>query len=404
MSDRPQRTLAARIFYRFCWIFCVFVCALLFRLRLTGRERLPRDGPYLLLSNHTSALDPVWVGVGLVRPANFMASEALFRVPGLSWLITALGAFPKQKFVRDNAAMDTLSGLYRAGGVIVMFPEGTRTWDGRAAPIRGGIGALIKQLDARVVFARNRTGFLVHPRWARYPRFVPLDVEYSEPFTFPASMSHDEIAEIVRKQISVDPAVRARRPAFGARLAEGLPDYLWACFSCFAVGGLSVDPEDRDQVRCGGCGRRYRVTVDARLIDEAGAATMIGDAFDAIDQRFGAPPRLGAPGQATLLRAETCRLSRLVRGQARPEPVAEGRLELTEDTLSVLAEDGQIRWSSPLRALRAVSVEVGNQLRLLPPDEVLVLDPHGQSTLMWSHVLRGWIHHAKGGVGEPPPG
>ena len=399
MSNTPHRTLAQRIIYRFCWSFCVAVCLLLFRLRVKGRARLPKDGPYLLLSNHTSALDPVWVGVGLVRPANFMASEALFRVPGLGWLI------PKQKFVRDNAAMDTLSRLYGEGAAIVMFPEGTRTWDGRAAPIRAGIGALIKQLDARVVFARNRTGFLVHPRWAHYPRFVPLDVEYSEPFTFPDSMSHDEIAEVVRQQIRVDPAVRARRPAFGVRLAEGLPDYLWACFSCFKVGGLSVDPSDRDRVRCGACGQSWQVTVDARLLGADGGDRTVGEAFDVIDSRFGNPPRLSGEAEGgVLLHAADCRLSRLVRGRRTPEPVAEGRLELTEDALSVLGEGGEIRWSCPLTSLRAVSVEVGNQLRLLPPDEVLVLEPQGQSTLMWSHVLRGWIHHAKGGVGEAPPG
>lgn len=407
MSSTPKRTLAQRLIYRFCWSFCVIVCLILFRLKVTGREKLPKDGPYLLLSNHTSALDPVWVGVGLVRTANFMASEALFRVPGLGWLITALGSFPKQKFVRDSAAMDTLERLYREGAAIVMFPEGTRTWDGRAAPVRGGIGALIKRLDARVVFARNKTGFLVQPRWAPWPRFVPLEVEYSVPFSFPASMSNEDIADMVRDQIRVDPSVRARRPAFGVRMAVGLPDYLWACPACFTVGGLRVDPQDHNRLRCAGCGQERRVTVDARLVSPTGDELTVADAFDRIESHFGTPAVLDKAAlraDGVLLRAPRGRLTRLVRGRRRPEPVAEGRIELTEHQLRVAGEGGETLWSTPLEALRAVSIEVGNQLRLLPPDEVLVLEPEGQSTLMWSHVLRGWIHHAKGGVGEAPPG
>jgi hypothetical protein len=114
------------------------------------------------------------------------------------------------------------------------------------------------------------------------------------------------------------------------------------------------------------------------------------------------PERLAADG--VLLRAEHARLTRLVTGQKRPEPVAEGEAVLTRTRLSLRDEAGAERWGVDLTALRAVSVEIGNQLRLLPPNETLVLSPEGQSTLLWSHVLRGWAHHQKGGVGEAPPG
>jgi hypothetical protein len=105
-----------------------------------------------------------------------------------------------------------------------------------------------------------------------------------------------------------------------------------------------------------------------------------------------------------LLRAAHATLTRLVSGQKRPEPVAEGEAVLTETRLSLRDAAGAERWGVDLTALRAVSVEIGNQLRLLPPNETLVLSPEGQSTLLWSHVLRGWVHHQRGGVGEAPPG
>lgn len=401
------RSLGQRIFYRACWTLCVVVCWVLFRLKVTGRDRLPSDrGPYLMLSNHTSALDPVWVGVWMVRPANFMASDALFRIPVLNWLITALGAFPKQKFVRDSQSVETLQQLYDGGGAIVMFPEGTRTWDGRMAPVRGGIGALIQKMNARVVFAKNKTGHLVQPRWAPYPRYVPLEIEYSAPFEFPAHMSHEDIADVVRQQIQVDPNVRARRPAFGFRLAVGLPSYLWACPACFAVGALDVPASDRNTVCCTRCQGTWRVTVDARLVDPRGQELTVGEAFDRIAERFAQPPvldRAALEAGGPLLEA-TARLSRIERGKRKPTPFAEGRLELRPDALRLLGPEGAVLWQVALTEVRAVSVEVRNQLRVLPPDEIVVVDPQGQSTLMWSHVLRGWVHHAKGGTGEPPPG
>lgn len=401
------RSFSQRAFYRCCWTLCMFVCLVLFRLKVKGRERLPKDrGPFLLLSNHTSALDPVWVGVWLVRPANFMASEALFRVPILGPLITAVGAFPKQKFVRDNQSVETLQRLYDGGGAIVMFPEGTRTWDGRMSPVRGGIGSLIKKLNARVVFVKNKTGHLVQPRWAPYPRFVPVEIEYSEPYEFPAHMDADDIAEVVREQILVDPNVRARRPAFGFRLAVGLPSYLWACPSCFAVSALRVPEEDRDRVSCMACETGWRVTLDSRLVDARGEEQTVGEAFDKIAARFGNPPVLDKAAfddRGVVLEAPA-RLSRLERGRRKPTPIAVGRLELSREELRLLGPQREVLWRVGLTEVRAVSVEVGNQLRLLPPDEVLVVEPHGQSTLLWSHALRGWIHHAKGGTGEPPPG
>jgi 1-acyl-sn-glycerol-3-phosphate acyltransferase len=408
MHPLSQRSWAQWILYGVSWSFLLLICLVVFRIKVSGRDRLPRDGPFLLLGNHTSALDPVWAGIAAPRFLNFMASEALFRVPLLGWFIRNVGAFPKQKFVRDDVSTETLAKLYEAGNVIVMFPEGTRTWDGRSAPVRAGIGALIKRLNARVVFARNKTGFLVQPRWAPYPRFVPVEVEYSEPFTFPESMSVQEITEVVRDQIRVDPEVRARRPAFGRRRAVGLPDYLWACPRCFTLGGLTVNPAHMSQARCAACGGAWVVTVDARLKDlTTGDELPISRAFDGIERHFGSPAvvnpaQLAATG--ALLVAPRATLTRLVSGQKRPEPVAEGEAVLTQTRLSLRDAQGVERWGVDLTALRAVSVEIGNQLRLLPPNETLVLTPEGQSTLLWSHVLRGWAHHQKGGVGEAPPG
>ncbi|MCB9763032.1 MAG: 1-acyl-sn-glycerol-3-phosphate acyltransferase [Alphaproteobacteria bacterium] len=403
MSTLPLRR---RVLHRACWVGAALCALVVFRQRSTGHRALPQDGPYLLLGNHTSALDPLWAAFPIWRPAHFMASAALFRIRGLGAVISALGAFPKQKGVRDSTSMKTLLRLYKDGQVVVMFPEGTRTWDGRQVPVRDGVGRLIRKLKARVVFVRNRTGYLFQPRWARYPRWVPVELEYSAPFTF-EGMSADAIAEVVEAQLQVDPEARAQGTAFGFRMAHGLPEYLWACPSCFARGGLQLDPRDGNRVRCGACGRGWTVTVDARLVDDAGVEDTVAAHHDRVVAHFGAPPVADAADRAAtgvVLRGARGAVSEVARGGA-VTLLAAGELRLTPERLSVHGPEGEALWSVDLAPLRAVSVEIGNSLRLLPPDTQVVVEPGGDSPLMWAHFLSWWAHRAKHGAdaGAPPP-
>jgi 1-acyl-sn-glycerol-3-phosphate acyltransferase len=102
------------------------VVRLVFRLRSTGREHVP-DGGCVLAANHWSNLDPWPLGVPLFprRFLRFMAKKELFWPP-LGWIAHAGGAFPVDRGMRDQQAIDTAVALCRAGHAVVMFPEGTR--------------------------------------------------------------------------------------------------------------------------------------------------------------------------------------------------------------------------------------------------------------------------------------
>ncbi|MDI3327386.1 MAG: lysophospholipid acyltransferase family protein [Alicyclobacillaceae bacterium] len=116
-----------------------------FPLSVTGREFVPEHGGVLLCSNHGSNWDPVILGICLSRPIRFMAKEELFRVPGLSSLIRALGAFPVRRGSADRHALRTAVALLKEEGQVVgLFPEGTRRrGKGRGRPFPGvGLVAL----------------------------------------------------------------------------------------------------------------------------------------------------------------------------------------------------------------------------------------------------------------------
>jgi 1-acyl-sn-glycerol-3-phosphate acyltransferase len=328
-------------------------------------HKTPRDGPFLLVANHTSAFDPVWIAFFLFRRSSFMASSALFRLPILGKVLPYCGCFPKEKFVKDRDSMKTLATRYDAGDVIVLFPEGTRTFDGRTRPVLPGIGRLVKRLNARVVTARILNGHLFHPRWAKYPRWVPIRVEYAEPRTWNEDATPEQIARDIGAAITIDPST-APTGTFspGFRMAEGLPDFLWACPSCFQQEGLKAKGHE---VVCEGCSCRWRIDTASRM---HGTPTLfVHEAHDLLAAHFGSADISGRG-----------KLIQVPRGQP-TEPVDEGDASLTDEGLRV--GDTLI----PMAELHAVSVEVQNRLTFRRGEVLFELIPEGSSTLKWGHFL-----------------
>ena len=96
-----------------------------FRMRVSGAEHVPSDGPAILAPNHKNFLDPFFIAIATRRPVRYMAKVELFR-GALGWLLVRLGAFPVRRGEADAQAIETARAIVCAGGVVVVFPEGTR--------------------------------------------------------------------------------------------------------------------------------------------------------------------------------------------------------------------------------------------------------------------------------------
>ncbi len=99
----------------------------LYRLDASGLDRLPAEGGFVLAANHVSSFDPWPLGMPLwpKRQLHFMAKVELFK-PVLGQLLHATGAFPVRRGERDLQSIRTAVEICRRGGVVAMFPEGTR--------------------------------------------------------------------------------------------------------------------------------------------------------------------------------------------------------------------------------------------------------------------------------------
>ena len=126
-------------FYRFAKVVCNVVCKLWFKLEYYGMENLPTDRGYILVGNHQSYWDLVMMGLKLNTTLTFMANERLFHKPVLAPIIRGLGAFPVNLKKPDMTAIRTAKKVVKEGKVLALFPEGTRSHDGKLLKFKGGV-------------------------------------------------------------------------------------------------------------------------------------------------------------------------------------------------------------------------------------------------------------------------
>jgi 1-acyl-sn-glycerol-3-phosphate acyltransferase len=152
---------------------------LVFRLRATGKEHIPREGGFVLSANHLSNLDPWPLGLPMFprRQIRFMAKAELFRWP-LGPVIKAGGAFRVRRGQSDAGAIETAVQLAREGEVVAIFPEGTRRRKGliKKREARPHTGAVRVALEAGVPLVPAAIAGT-----DRLSRLGPLRVAYGTP-------------------------------------------------------------------------------------------------------------------------------------------------------------------------------------------------------------------------------
>jgi len=172
------------ISYRLGWLGFRALYRFYFRWRVFNAERVPLTGAVILASNHASFLDPPLVGSGLHRGINYLARESLFRFPGMGALLRSWNSVPVDRDGGGAAGLKTILDRLLAGGAIILFPEGTRTRDGRLQPARSGIGLTLIKSDAVVIPVRTFGTFEAYGRNQKFPRPFPVAVKYGEPMRF----------------------------------------------------------------------------------------------------------------------------------------------------------------------------------------------------------------------------
>ena len=133
---------------------CRFVAQSIARVKVSGLEDLPQEGPLILAANHMSNADPPliggWLGPALDRRPTFLAKESLFHGP-LGFWIRSLGAQPVKAGGSDIGAYRVAKGILDQGGVVAILPEGTRSFDGVIGEPKPGVSLLATRTGTPVL-------------------------------------------------------------------------------------------------------------------------------------------------------------------------------------------------------------------------------------------------------------
>jgi 1-acyl-sn-glycerol-3-phosphate acyltransferase len=142
------------------------------------------SGPVILAANHASFIDPPVIGAGLTRQVNYLARNTLFDVPIVGRILKSWKVVPVDREGGGGAGLKAILDRLLEGGVILLFPEGTRSSDGNLRPAKSGIGLTVIKSVAPVVPVRVFGTFEAYSRHMKFPRPRRVFVKYGRPIRF----------------------------------------------------------------------------------------------------------------------------------------------------------------------------------------------------------------------------
>ncbi|WP_457100870.1 lysophospholipid acyltransferase family protein [Microbacterium sp. P5_E9] len=161
---------------------------LMYRPRIVGRANVPVRGPVLLASNHLAALDTVIIPTSAARPVQFLIKSSYFTGSGplgrlRRWFFASIGGVPVYRATgRDaRAALDAGASILRAGSVFAVFPEGTRSRDGKLHAGHGGTAWMARDTGAAVVPVGLIGTATIKPLRHLLPGRPRLEVHFGQP-------------------------------------------------------------------------------------------------------------------------------------------------------------------------------------------------------------------------------
>lgn len=326
--------------------------------------------PFIVLANHTNFWDPFLLSMCFSDPVYFIASDAYFRSPLLKWLLGLVGAIPKTKLVSDPGSIRGILEVVKNNGIIGIFPEGKRSWDGRTLPLLRPTAKLIKSLKLPVVSILFKGAYLSMPRWAKTTRKGRLVMELAGILTPDEInlLTTDEVYDRISKSLAYDEYAQQRTKMdvyTGKRLAERLELFLFTCPECGSTDGMTSDDS---RFFCKTC--EYSSTYNRYgFFEENGRALRFDNPSDWNRwQLKQLETNLSANIKAGLDRVLMEEAGVILRTAAKAKPLRvlseAGSLSLYPDRLEYILSDKQV-FCFPIKKITGVNIQYNNQLEFI---------------------------------------
>lgn len=225
--------------YAFMFLVGKFIVPFFFDVRISGKEKIP-EGPYVVISNHTSYPDPLFVIDALNSYVRFPITSAHYEK--FAWFFDMVGIFPIKRYTVDVSAIMKFTKTMKSGGIMGIFPEGERNWDGRPLEIPDGVIRLLQMSPNPILPVRIDDAHLLWPRWAKRLQKGIVNVEIGDPVE---SKDYSKAIDYIFKDTFKDKKYADYR---------GIEKYIWKCPSCKTIGTIK---SFKNGFRCDKCGTQW---------------------------------------------------------------------------------------------------------------------------------------------------
>jgi len=241
---------------------------------INGLEKLPPlDSPFLVLGNHTHAMDPFFVSAAFPVHIRWVAGAHLFKTRMLRNILrTFVGGISKQQGRSDFQTIRDISEAFKTGDVVGLFPEGTRTWDGESLPFEETTAKLVRFFKVPVVLIHLEGAYALKPRWASQARKGNMTIRIVETLMpdVVKDMPFGKLVALLNKRLSFSHRewqVRNNQPFKSSAQADGLQRLLYICPECEARSSIVTHG---DLVECTQCGLTVRLDAYDRFVPVQG--------------------------------------------------------------------------------------------------------------------------------------
>jgi 1-acyl-sn-glycerol-3-phosphate acyltransferase len=199
------------------------------RLRVTGVDLLPLEGPVLLVGDHDSYWDTVATGLAALprRQIRALAKSSMWKNKLVGAVLTGMGQIPIERGSGDAGALDRAIEELRAGACIGIYPEGTRSL-GRALRARSGVGYLARAVPEAAIIGVACSGTVAIPRFPRQRPQVRVEFfEFDRPAIAPEESPQEYSTRLlaqIRQRSPIEVAGRKRAAALAGRVPTWSPE------------------------------------------------------------------------------------------------------------------------------------------------------------------------------------
>ncbi|MFA5060386.1 MAG: lysophospholipid acyltransferase family protein [Candidatus Omnitrophota bacterium] len=189
------------MFYSIAHIIFAIISKIFFPIKVSGLENIPSQGSFIFASNHLSNLDPMILGLASGRRLNYMAKQSLFENKFFARVLNWVGAFPVKRESMDIGAVKEAIARLKAGGGLVIFPEGTRKALQKADEVLPGVGFLAVKSGAKVIPVFIKGSDVVLPPRAKALKRAAVDVVFGKSVHYSSKEPYENIASRIMEQI-----------------------------------------------------------------------------------------------------------------------------------------------------------------------------------------------------------